>query len=953
MSLNQICTINTNALTNLNIGCNDLQVTCSNGDLLSLKPPTHGTQGQMLVSDGLGGFEFKSISAGSGNSNYYQYRKDAAIIVPPSQQGKLNFNNLTQQLATHIYINHRDETKTDIDFYLAEIIPTDFIYIQDRTNSQNWCKFLVQSTVLYPNDYIDITVSFVSGEGTGLSDFGSNHEIFWSVLSNTPAIQARLDVLEDKTEYQSTPTLNQTNFSGTLEADTIKKSSGTNTQYLLADGSVIDGIYNLSSVGSGQSLVNLGVGSDFKTKSLIAGSNITLNSTSDDITISSSTIQSTLSSVGFGYTLINPTSTFPDFKLKGILAGQDIGITPDDTDLILTNLSPASLITINSSGVGLSLVNTNLTSNPNLYLKSIISNTGISIANNTNDLTITNSSPASSINITNAGAGNSLLSSNTNPSFTTKGLLAGTNMSITSSSTDLTLSPDLTGVVLKAGDVMTGQLTVPALVINTGTVINSVPYINNNSQLVSNQSNLYCQAGLDNLQVILNNLVTSQNYSVQLSSGTHNGNIQIIGENKTLSGALSPLFQQTSIITGNLTIGNQSILTTRIRLNNIQIQGNLIFTNDSVFQGLRTYVSNCSVLGSTLQLPTSSVSGNEIYFFDCNFNQNFTVQNTTSPIYFIRCNFNGFTITNNLLDLQYLTFEDCKGLSSLSLGNCILYGMNKTVLDVSQLTSSQLSLSGTNQQYIKGTGAFHLDTSNYRYTSWGYVQPSTITVVDCPTSIMTNLGGSLSNFGINSALAAKGYKIRVGSVVPNTSNGSTSGWLGTATLNYILPKAGWYIKIGFSLDSQTSTAAGNRTMIGLFQSTTRPTLDNTITIASVLTGSMGIVQEKSENFFSFNTRGTTGSTKVITAISCSTPNNNWYTLEMYNEPFSLDIKMILTCQLSTGTLLSESITFTCGGANTMQLLTSYVHLQQSMASPGGINNSALLTLGNITIKLAQ
>lgn len=961
-----------------------------------------GTGQQVLLADGT----TAPYTGGSGNSNFYPYRNDLSIIVPPSQAGKLNYNNSNQSLATKVYINHLTEDNIDIDFFFSLFVITDFLYIQDRTNSTNWIKYEITGKTIFPNNYVELDVTYIDSEGNGSATFGSNHEIVFTVFSNTPAIQTRLDALENKTQYQSTPIANQTNFTGSLFADSIKKSGGLNTEYLMASGDIISGLYNIASVGTGNSLINTGTGSDFKIKSLIAGTNITMTPTTTDITINSTTAASTLSNAGPNTSLVASTSAFPNFQtksiststgislidlsnnltltntspassitlssvgsgnslipassinptfnIKSLVAGSNIGIQNNISDLTLINNSPASSITLNNSGIGSSLINTILTSNPNLYLKSLSAGTGMSFLDTANNLLLTNSSPSSSISLTNAGVGNSLLSSTTNPSFSTKGLIAGTNMNITSSATDLTLSPNLSSVVLKAGDIMTGQLTVPALVINTGTVINSLPYFNNNSQVVSNQSNLYCQAGLDNLQVILNNLVTSQNYSIQLSSGTHTGNIQIIGQDKTLSGQPSPLFTQTSIISGNLIMGNQSSLSTRLKVNNLQINGNLTFTNDSVFQGLNYSFSNCNFLGASIQFVTSGVINTFINFFDCTFNQNFTIPNNTIFYNFTRCNFRGFTISNNMIDPQYVTFEDCRGLLSLSLGNCTLIGANETFLGVSQLNSTQLRLSGgTDRQYLKGTGNFEIDTSNYRYTSWGYVQPAVLTVVDCPTSLMTNLGGSLSNFGINSALTAKGYKIRVGSVVPNTSNGSTSGWLGTATLNYILPKAGWYIKIGFSLDAQTATSTGNRTMIGLFQSTTRPLLDNTITIDSVTTGSMGIIQEKGENFFSFNTRGTTGSTKIITAIPCSTPTNNWYTLEMYNEPFSLDIKMILTCQTSTETILSETVTFTCGGTNTMPALTSYVHLQQSMASAGGVNNSALLTLGNITMKLAQ
>lgn len=252
---------------------------------------------------------------------------------------------------------------------------------------------------------------------------------------------------------------------------------------------------------------------------------------------------------------------------------------------------------------------------------------------------------------------------------------------------------------------------------------------------------------------------------------------------------------------------------------------------------------------------------------------------------------------------------------------------------------------------INGVTTFSLSMESWRYLSWGYIAPSTVSTVDCVSTLMTHQGGSLAITGINAGIAPKGYKIRVGSNVSATANGATSGWLGAAVQNFILPQAGWYIKIGFSLDA-TAGGTNNRTMIGLFQSNTRPVLDNTTTIASVVTGSMGIVQEKGETTFSFNTRGPSGSTKIPTTISSETPNNNWYTLEMINEARFAKVTLILTSQTPDNTQTATT-SFICGQPNTMPITTAWVHLQQSMASPGGINNSAFLALGNITMKLAQ
>ena len=285
---------------------------------------------------------------------------------------------------------------------------------------------------------------------------------------------------------------------------------------------------------------------------------------------------------------------------------------------------------------------------------------------------------------------------------------------------------------------------------------------------------------------------------------------------------------------------------------------------------------------------------------------------------------------------------------SLNMGNNAISGASSISIQ-GGLSSQFLKADGS----VSGGGVESV-TDSWRYMSWGYIGSASLSVVDCATGLMTNIGGSLTAIVINPAEAPKGYKFgRTRSNVPNTNNGSSSGWLGTTLQNFIIPNAGWYIKIGFSLDALTTTATGNRTMIGLFQSTTRPVLDNTTTIASVLTNSMGIVQEKGETVFSFNTRGLTGSTKIATSISCETPNNNFYILEMLNEPNRATITLILTAYITGSSTQTATTSFICGGANTMAVASSFVHLQQSMASAGGITNSAILALGNITMKLAQ
>jgi hypothetical protein len=410
----------------------------------------------------------------------------------------------------------------------------------------------------------------------------------------------------------------------------------------------------------------------------------------------------------------------------------------------------------------------------------------------------------------------------------------------------------------------------------------------------------------------------------------------------SLSGTYATLTQLSSVV---------DIVDTKLSLSGGFVNGNIVMqTGNLTLQTGDLSLQNGNLdMGSNLLVNVGTLAVNDsISILSGNSGDFMKSDGSTDTNRYL--NLNGTTPMTGTLAMGN---NSISGVSSVSLQN----GTFRDFLMADGGVSANENLIGDrlNKLYYNpttGVTSYSLNMDSWRYQSWGYVAPAVVSVVDCVTGLMVNLGGSLGNLGINAGIAPKGYKVRVNSNPPNTSNGATSGWLGSALQNYLIPLGGWYIKIGFSLDATTG-AGTNRTMIGLFQSNTRPTLDNTTTIASITTGSMGIVQERGETVFSFNTRGTSGSTKIPTTISCETPNNNWYTLEMINEPDSLRITLILTCQRSGLSTQTQTASFICGGANTMPALTSFVHLQQSMASPGGINGSALLSLGNITMKLAQ
>ena len=476
-----------------------------------------GTNQYVLLADGT-----TAPYVAGGQSNLYLYRSSTSPT--PTILGRIQWNTLPQNIATTIYINHLTDDNIDIDPFLAQIRPDDILYIQDQSVSTNWIRYTVLSTTVIPNSYTTLNVSFIDGEGTGLTNFPNNHQIYFSIFINTDLINQRLTALETKTRYQSSLTSNQTTFTNTLNTDIVN----ANHMYKIGDGEYItnteaDAVYlkivneanplpiTLSTSGSGTSLLNDTTNPSFSTKSLAVGTGLSIASTTDTITLTNTESASaiTLTNEGANLSLIGSTSANPTFKTKSISASTGITINDASNNLEIVNSSPASAITlIDATTGGFSLIGTtsanptfdlkkivagsnvsitdignqltlsttagstvNLTNgganlsivastsvNPNLKNKSFSAGTAITINDASNNLEIVNDSPASAISLSSTGTGNSILNSTTNPTFTTKSLIAGSGISITPATDSLTITntaPSASAITLTNGGVNT------------------------------------------------------------------------------------------------------------------------------------------------------------------------------------------------------------------------------------------------------------------------------------------------------------------------------------------------------------------------------------------------------------------------------------------------------------------------------------------------------------------
>jgi hypothetical protein len=252
----------------------------------------------------------------------------------------------------------------------------------------------------------------------------------------------------------------------------------------------------------------------------------------------------------------------------------------------------------------------------------------------------------------------------------------------------------------------------------------SMPYINALGQVSSNISNLYVQQGNNTIASAILAVQTGVGYSIQLSANSFTETLTFNKQNYIVAGTDSPLFAPTTQIVGNTLIGSLIVgaISTRIKIKDIKFTGNLEFIS-SIYNELRTYISNCEITG-TLIFPAVSGGGTTwIYFFDCSINGAITIPNqSTYGIIFTRCNFAGQTITNSLTvgNTANLIYRECSGFLSLNLGNCIQYGMNTTYLGVSKSSAGSFVKDlGTSSMFLKGDGS--VDNIAYSYRKFSKI----------------------------------------------------------------------------------------------------------------------------------------------------------------------------------------------------------------------------------------
>ena len=154
-----------------------------------------GATGVIGISGATGPIGATGIAGPSGatgpqgySSSLFRYKAKTTITTGYPGDGHIIWNNATQTSATVISISHLTDENIDIDIFLAQLMATENITIQDQTASTNYQIWRITSapTNVSPGtstSYWTLPVTLVSSSGTGTTNFANNHAIFAALVN--------------------------------------------------------------------------------------------------------------------------------------------------------------------------------------------------------------------------------------------------------------------------------------------------------------------------------------------------------------------------------------------------------------------------------------------------------------------------------------------------------------------------------------------------------------------------------------------------------------------------------------------------------------------------------------------------------------------------------------------------------------------------------------------------
>lgn len=225
-------------------------------------------------------------------------------------------------------------------------------------------------------------------------------------------------------------------FKSIVGSSDISVTSNANEVIVaLAAGSIITDGQNL---GSGQEIFTSKSGTDLLFRTLIGGDNVNLVSGSNTITINAVTSSvkpgiTTIKSLGVGEQI----NTDPSGSLRTLVGGSNITLVSGSDSITINSISsgPTGIVQNTSLGGDESILG-----DPSGSFRGLTAGSNISLASGTNDITI--NSTFNAIQQNTSLGGESIISG---PSGSFRGLVAGTNITLVSGTNSITINSTASG----------------------------------------------------------------------------------------------------------------------------------------------------------------------------------------------------------------------------------------------------------------------------------------------------------------------------------------------------------------------------------------------------------------------------------------------------------------------------------------------------------------------------
>ena len=216
----------------------------------------------------------------------------------------------------------------------------------------------------------------------------------------------------------------------------------------------------VQNVGTGAGLVYRDLtGTTVNLRTIKAGTGVTVTNNADDITITNSAPESTaVSNVGGGAGLVYRDMSGSTVNLKTVKGGSYITVTNNADDITIANSAPESTA-VSNVGAGAGLVYRDM-SGSTINLKTVKGGSYITITNNADDITITGTTPGEANTAANVGAGAGLVfRDKVGVTLNLKTVKAGTGITVTNNVDDITITNSAPETAVAAGNFIARQIT--------------------------------------------------------------------------------------------------------------------------------------------------------------------------------------------------------------------------------------------------------------------------------------------------------------------------------------------------------------------------------------------------------------------------------------------------------------------------------------------------------------